>query len=198
MVELRQAVPPASESPAPEGADLFGEYGPAVTCASAVILVLAISVIDRLTGYDLQISILHLVPIAMVTWAAGRKWGLGISLGAVALWFLIFRGEHHYSTPIYFYWDGIVLLITFTTVALLVARLREALRAHELSFSILEKLDSPAYVIDRQRDVVLVGNSAFRAAFEGRPAEELAELPAQESHFTLADGRPALLRILTL
>jgi hypothetical protein len=198
MVELRQPVPPASASPAPGGADLFGEYGPAVTCASAAILVLAISVIDRLTGYDLQISILHLVPIAMVTWAAGRRWGLLLSLGAVALWFLIFRGEHHYSTPMYFYWDGIVLLIVFTTVAVLVARLRESLRAHELSFAILEKLDAPAYVVDLQRDVVLVGNSAFRAAFAGRPAEELAQFPAQESHFALADGRPALLRILAL
>jgi hypothetical protein len=198
MVELRQPAPAASESPAPEGADLFGEYGPAVTCASAAILVLAISVIDRLTGYDLQVSILQLVPIAMVTWAAGRSWGLVISIGAVALWFLVFRGEHHYAMPMYFYWDGAVLFITLTTVALLVAHLREALRGHELSFAILEKLDSPAYVVDLQRDVVLLGNGAFRAAFEGRPAEELAQFPAQESHFTLADGRPALLRILTL
>jgi hypothetical protein len=184
--------------PAPEGADFFGDYSPAVTVAAAVILVLAISVIDRLTGYDLQISMLQLIPIAMVTWSAGRTWGLALSIGAVALWITVFRGMHHYAVALYFYWDAAGLLITFVTVTLLLARLREALRAQEVSLVVLEKLDAPAYVVDLQRQVVLLGNREFRASFEGRGAAELARYPAQEARFTLADGRPALLRILSL
>lgn len=183
-------------SPAPTGSDFFGDYSPAVTCASAVILVLAISVIDKLTDYDLKLGILHLIPILMVTWAAGAKWGIGLSLGAVALWVLIFRGEHHYTSNLYFYWDGTELLITFVTVTLLAARLREALRAHEFSLAILEKLDVPAYVVDLQRDTVLTGNRRFRDAYEERSAEELAREPAHEARFALQDGRPVLLRIL--
>lgn len=183
-------------SPAPTGSDFFGDYSPAVTCASAVILVLAISVIDKLTGYDLQIGILHLIPIVMVTWAAGRNWGIALSLAAVALWVSIFRGEHHYSSNLYFYWDAIELLVVFLTVTLLVARLREALRAHEFSLAIMEKLDVAAYVVDLQRDVVLIGNRRFREAYEGRSAEELAREPAHEARFALQDGRPVLLRIL--
>ena len=62
----------------------------------------------------------------------------------------------------------------------------------------LERLDAPAYVIDLQRAVVLLGNREFRAAFDGRRAEELASYPAQEARFSLADGRPVLLRILTV
>jgi len=161
-----------------------------------VILVLAISVIDKLTDYDLKLGILHLIPILMVTWAAGAKWGIGLSLGAVALWVLIFRGEHHYTSNLYFYWDGTELLITFVTVTLLAARLREALRAHEFSLAILEKLDVPAYVVDLQRDTVLTGNRRFRDAYEERSAEELAREPAHEARFALQDGRPVLLRIL--
>ena len=183
-------------SPAPTGSDVFGEYGPAVTCASAVILVLAISVIDKLTGYDLQVGILHLIPIVMVTWAAGARWGIALSLGAVALWVSIFRGEHHYSSNIYFYWDAAELLVTFLTVAVLVAKLCEALRAHEFSLALLEKLDVPAYVVDLQRDVVLAGNRRFREGYDGRSAEELAAEPAHEARFALQDGRPVLLRIL--
>jgi len=183
-------------SPAPTGSDFFGDYSPAVTCASAVILVLAISVIDKLTDYDLKLGILHLIPILMVTWAAGAKWGIGLSLGAVALWVLIFRGEHHYTSNLYFYWDGTELLITFVTVTLLAARLRESLRAHEFSLAILEKLDVPAYVVDLQRDTVLTGNRRFREPYEGRSAEELAREPAHEARFALQDGRPVLLRIL--
>ena len=184
--------------PAPQETDFFGDYSPAVTVAAAVILVLAISVIDRLTGYDLQVSILQLIPIAMVTWAVGRTWGLALSGAAIALWITIFRGAHHYSTSLYFYWDAVVLLVTFVTVVVLIAKLRDVLRGHELAISVLEKLDAPAYVLDLQNEEILVGNREFRAAFEGRSAGDLARHPAHESRFKLADGRPAMLRILTI
>ena len=185
--------------PAPAAAaDFFGDSTPTVACAACVILVLAIAVIDKLTGYDLHLGVLYLVPIAMVTWTAGRNWGLGLSLATAFLWLSIFSGMHHYATSLYFYWDAAVLFITFVIVVLLVARLREALRAHELTFTVLETLDAPAYVVDVQRDAVLVGNREFRASFAERPAAELARYPARESRFRLADGRPALLRILAL
>ena len=182
--------------PAPASTEVFGEYSPAVTCAAGVIVVLAIAVIDQLTGYDLHLGIFYLVPIAMVTWACGMRWGLGIGVLATIVWVAIFRGEHHYATNWYFYWDALVLFVTFLVVAVLVGRLREAIRGHELSLSVLEKLDAPAYVVDLQRQEVLLGNREFRAAFEGRTAEELAARPAKEARFALADGRPALLRIL--
>lgn len=184
-------------TPAPDATGVFGEYGPAVTFAAGVILVLAIGVIDQLTGYDLHLGVLYLIPIAMVTWASGAKWGLGVGVVAIAVWIAIFRSEHHYATNWYFYWDAVVLFLTFLIVIVLLARLREAIRGHEFSLSILEKLDAPAYVVDLQRVEVLLGNRAFRAAFEGRTAEELAARPAHEARFALADGRPALLRILT-
>jgi hypothetical protein len=191
-------VPENLASPAPTGSDFFGAYSPAVTCASAVILLLAISVIDRLTGYDLQLGILNLVPIAMVTWGVSRNWGLAIALGAVGLWFGIFHRLHTYGSSFYFFWDGAVLLVTFVGFVLLLSALREARRAHELSAAILEKLDVPAYVVDLQRDVVLFGNRRYRESCEGRPFEELAREPAHEARFALQDGRPVLLRILRL
>jgi hypothetical protein len=184
--------------PAPAEAAFFGDYSPAVTCAAAVILVLAIAVIDRLTGYDLHLGVLYLLPIIIVTWSAGRAWGFGLSVATAALWLAIFSGEHHYASSFFFYWDGGVLFATFVIVVVLVARLREALRAHELSFAVLEKLDAPAYVLELQTHTVVIGNREFRSAFEGRAPAELAQYPAHESRFTLADGRPALLRILSL
>jgi hypothetical protein len=183
--------------PAPAEADFFGDYSPAVSFGAGVILVLAIGVIDKLTGYDLHLGVLYLLPITMVTWSAGLRWGLALSLGAAALWLGIFSGAHHYSTSFYFYWEGGALLITFAVVVLLTSKLREALRSHELSFAVLEKLDAPAYVLDVQRDEVLLGNRQFRAAFHGRSVAELSRHPAQEAPFTLADGGPALLRILS-
>jgi len=182
--------------PAPAATEVFGEYSPAVTCAAGVILVLAIAVIDRLTGYDLHLGLLYLVPITMVTWANGGKWGLGIGVVATLVWLAIFREEHHYENDFFFYWDATVQFAIFAIVIFLLARLREAIRGHELSLSVLERLDAPAYVVDLQRQEVLLGNREFRASFGGRSAEELAGEPAHESRFALADGRPALLRIL--
>ena len=182
----------------PAEADLFGDYSPAVTFAAGVILMLAIGVIDKLTGYDLHLAVLYLLPITMVTWSAGLRWGLALSLATAAMWLSLFRGAHHYSASFYFYWEGGVLFVTFAVVVLLTSRLREALRAHELSFAMLEKLDAPAYIVELQRDEVLLGNRQFRAAFSGRSAAELARYPAHEARFILADGRPALLRILSV
>lgn len=183
--------------PAPAEADLFGDYSPAVTAAAGVILVLAIAIIDQLTGYDLHLGVLYLLPIAIVSWGAGRAWGLALSLATAALWVSFFRGAHHYSSNFYFYWEAGALFITFVVVVLLASKLREALRAHELAFSMLEKLDAPAYVVDLQSDEVLLGNREFRAAYGGRGAAELAQYPAREARFILADGRACLLRILS-
>ncbi len=196
MAESQRLVPPPAATPEPQQAELFGDYGAAVICASAVILSLAIATIDKLTGYELQLAILHLVPISMVTWSLGRNWGLALSLATMALWIVMFRGAHNYPSNFYFYWDGLVLLITFTVVTVLLARLRESIQAHEVSASMLERLDAAAYVLDSQREVVVYGNRQFRKGFDKRPAAELAQLPAREAHFHLADGSPAVLRIL--
>ena len=184
--------------PAPAEAEFFGDYSPAVTFAAGVILMLAIGVIDKLTGYELHLSVLYLLPITMVTWSSGLRWGLALSLGTAALWLGVFSVADHYSTSYYFYWEGGILFFTFAVVVLLTSRLRETLRAHEFSFAMLEKLDAPAYVVDLQGDEVLLGNREFRAAFQGRSGAELARYPAHEARFILADGRPALLRILSV
>lgn len=184
-------------TPAPASPEVFGEYGPAVVVAAAVVLVAAIAAIDKVTGYDLQLGILHLVPIAMITWALGRGWGLALALAVVGIWVGIFRHAHHYPLSVYFWWDAAVLAATFIAFVLLIARLREVMRSHELALSALEKMDAAAYVVDQQTEVVLNGNRMFRERFAGKSAEELKRLPGRESHFLLPDGRPALLRVLT-
>jgi hypothetical protein len=190
MAQSERLVPPV----APSEAELFGDYSPAVTLASAVILVLAIGVIDRLTGDDVYVSILYLVPIAMVTWALGRGWGFALCAAVMALWIGLHLAVQGHGTA--FYWNVLLLAGTFFTVALLLARLREAVQAHEVSASMIEKMDAPAYVVNLQRDLIVFGNREFRAAFAGRSAEELAPRPARESRFHLADGTPAVLRVL--
>jgi len=111
--------------------DLFGEYGAGVTCASAVILFLAIATIDKLTGTELRLQVFYLIPVSIVTWIAGRTWGLGFSVAAVAAWVMMFGGVHSYSRNFYFYWDAAVSLGILVVFVLVLARLRAALDALE-------------------------------------------------------------------
>ena len=180
-------------SPTPP-AQLFGDYSPAVTCASALILILAIATIDKLTGYDLQIGVLHLVPIAMATWAVGRTAGLAFAVLAAGLWMMMFRGAIE-TRAMYFYWDAVVLLGTFVAFVLLIGRLREALRLSEVTY--LDKLSAPAYVVDAAGRIVY-RNAAFRDALGDRALEELARYPAIEADVRWAGLQRAKLRILTL
>jgi hypothetical protein len=175
-------------------AEPFGDYEPAVIAASALILTLAVSVIDKLTGYDLQIGILHAVPIAMVTWTIGRTAGLAFTVLAVALWMVMFR---HAAGPraLYFWWDAAVLAGTLLAFVLVIGRLREALRFSELAC--LDDLPAPACVLAEDGSL-LYANAAFRDTLEGRSAEELERYPAIESRIRWRGAQRARLRIVTL
>src|SRR5881296_3861466 len=113
-------------TPAPADPDFFGDYSPAVICASALILVLAISVVDKLTGYGLQVGVLYLVPVALVTWAAGRAWGTVLAILAAALWLTMFRAEAQYRASLFFHWDALVLLLASLAFVVVIGRLRDA------------------------------------------------------------------------
>lgn len=185
-------------APLPAGRpDLFGEYGAAVSCASALILLMAIASIDKLTGFDLRLSILYLLPVAIVTWSAGRGWGLAMSAASVAIWLALFWSSHLYGSRMYFYWDGAVSLATLVVFTLLLARLREELRASDKRFAkVLENLDAPVYVADPQRGEVLYGNKHFHETVARYRYDVLARLPAKETRLRWPDGRRVLLRIL--
>jgi PAS domain-containing protein len=179
------------------GSDIFGQYGAAVTCASAVILMLAISTIDKLTGYELRLLILYLIPVALVTWSAGRTWGFAMAAVAIVAWMVTFRATQPALDTLHFYWDGAVTLATLTVFAILIDRLHKALeRSNARLFKVLENLDSVAYVIDPQRQGVLYGNRRFREALQSRPDESPSRLSAEEIPIDWPDGRRVILRIV--
>jgi K+-sensing histidine kinase KdpD len=137
MSTIGHAVEGAVEHVAGEAAqrkaasDIFGEYGVGVTCASAVMLFLAIATIDKLTGTELRLQILYLIPVSIVTWTAGRNWGLVFSAAAVAAWAMMIGAAHAYSTRFYFYWEAAISLATLIAFVLLLSRLRVALDSLE-------------------------------------------------------------------
>jgi K+-sensing histidine kinase KdpD len=104
-------------------------FGPGVTCAVAAILLLAIAAIDKLTGWELRLQILYLVPVSLVAWAAGRAWGLVAAALSVGLWLALLLFAQVHSIGFSYYWDAAVSLITLAAFALLIDRLHQELRS---------------------------------------------------------------------
>ena len=113
------------------GADLFGEYGAGVTCSSAVLLLLAIATIDRLTGSALHVHMLYIIPVGIITWAVGRTWGLVASAVAMGISVATFFSQRLYSEDYLYYWEAAIGLTALAVEVVVLHRLREALRAKD-------------------------------------------------------------------
>ena len=181
----------------PAGSDIFGQYDSIVAFFSSVLLLLAISAIDKLTGSELRLQVLYLIPVAIATWTSGRFWGLALSGASVAIWLVMFHSSHIYSRTLYHYWDGGVWLATLVVFVLLLDRLREELECSNTCLvKVLEELDAPVYVVDTRKGELLFGNQRFRERFADEAFEDLSRHPARENWLRWPDGRRALLRIL--
>jgi len=182
----------------PAGSDIFGQYDRVVAFASSVILLLAISAIDKLTGFELRLQVLYLIPVAIATWTVGRAWGFALSIASVAIWLVMFASSHNYSRSLYHYWDGGVWLVTLSVFVLLLARLREEMEWSSADFvRVLDELDAAIYVVDPRTSEVLYGNQRFRRGHGEESAGSLGRRPAKECAIRWPDGRRALLRILS-
>jgi signal transduction histidine kinase len=90
-------------------------------------LVLAIGWVDYVTGLELSVSLLYLIPIAIGTWVTGRTMGYTLALASTAVWFaadLLKRHEYgHWFVPL---WNTLTLALSFLVVAVLFGLVREA------------------------------------------------------------------------
>ena len=78
------------------------------------------------------------------------------------------EAQHHYSLPIYRYWEGFIRLATFTLFAYIVDQLRRALaRSDDRLIKVLEGLNAAICVIDPATGAILYRNRSFDAAFAG-------------------------------
>ena len=189
---------PGQTSIPPAGSDIFGQYDSAVAFASAVILMLAISAIDKLTGFELRLQILYLIPVAIATWSAGRALGIALATASVGIWLATFASAHTYSKSLYYYWDGGVWFVTLVIFAVLIARLHDELETSNSDLvHVLEELDAPAYVADPRKNALLYGNRRFRDEFSAQSYEAVSARPAHEFSIGWPDGRHVVLRIIT-
>lgn len=93
-----------------------------------VIGVILIGFANHQAGLEFSASILYLLPVAMVSWCAGRKEGGGIALCSSVSWSLAeFYAGRHYSHPIIYYWNMAVMFGFFFVVNFALSGFKKAL-----------------------------------------------------------------------
>jgi diguanylate cyclase (GGDEF)-like protein len=102
-----------------------------------VVTILAIGGLDHLTGYELSLSFLYLIPVAMAAWRLGWKPALGVSVFSAFIGLLaVLLGQQPFTYPFIPYWNALTRALIFATVGYLLAELRRALRyEHELALT---------------------------------------------------------------
>jgi len=99
-------------------------FDPVVTLLAA-LLVLAVGWVDYLTGEDVSVSILYLVPVGLCTWRVGRTCGLVIAGASAAAWLTAdLAASERQGHLLVSYWNGAVLLGIFCVVVYLLSALK--------------------------------------------------------------------------
>ena len=98
-------------------------------------LIVAVGIIDFLTGYEIAFSLFYLIPISLVTWFSGRRLGLMSATASALTWHIsdIAAGHPYASSAIHFWNAGIRVSFFFIVMALLSALKTALKRAEELS-----------------------------------------------------------------
>jgi PAS domain S-box-containing protein len=111
----------------------FSAHRPAGLVPLALVMMVVVVLAAYATGYQLQLTILYLIPIAAATWAGGRRTGAAFSVLGAALWIMTDTlSGHHYAHPLYFHWEWIVRLTTYLIFVGVLDHLKTALgRADE-------------------------------------------------------------------
>ena len=124
------------------------------------VLAFVVGLFDLSTGAEISFSLFYLAPIALAAWYCPRYWGLFIAVLSATIWFTAeLIGRQPYSHEAIRYWNAGIRLGFFLTVALLIARLKQALLLEQE----LAQIDALTGVANSRYFHVLVENELARS-----------------------------------
>jgi hypothetical protein len=90
-------------------------------------LAIALGVVDYLTGRELVISALYLLPTGLAAWVVGRWSGFVVGSLCTCVWFLNdLLGGPAYQHPLIPVWNAMMLLVFFVVVVWLLNEFRQS------------------------------------------------------------------------
>jgi hypothetical protein len=117
------------ERPLAWGLRTFGGLSRSLQLGIAFVITVFIGFLDYLTGYEVSISILYLLPITIATWFAGRRIGVIYALLCGVSWYVVVKATAQpFSYGWIPVWNDAVRIGFFLTHALLLDAFRRRLR----------------------------------------------------------------------
>jgi signal transduction histidine kinase len=109
----------------------FDGKSPLLVATLGLAFIAVVSVLDYLTGLQFSLSLLYLMPIGLVTWNLGRRWGaVAVVVSTVAgLVSDVLSVPVTKTTDPVPYWNGIVRFAVFLAAAMLLDTLRSIIDA---------------------------------------------------------------------
>ncbi|WP_295413542.1 GGDEF domain-containing protein [uncultured Thiodictyon sp.] len=103
-------------------------------------LIIVLGFVDVVTGYELSFSLFYLVPVSLLAWFAGKRYGIAASIASAGAWLSadVLSGNHYSETIIYF-WNSAIRFGFFIIVTLLLVELKKALE-YERILSRIDRL----------------------------------------------------------
>jgi diguanylate cyclase (GGDEF)-like protein len=103
-------------------------------------LITVVGFVDYLTGYEISFSLFYLIPISLLAWFAGRRFGIAAAIASALVWLLadISTGQV-YSHPGIYYWNSSVRFSFFIIVTLLITAVARMLE-REKEFANIDHL----------------------------------------------------------
>ena len=105
---------------------------PSIVNAVSVVILLLISWLDYITGYEFGFFIFYFIPVSISAWLCGKRSGIAMACASALCWFISDKFTYHpYSKAYFIYWEMFMRLISFLTMALTIARIRKMLLNEE-------------------------------------------------------------------
>jgi signal transduction histidine kinase len=96
----------------------------ALTCS---LLVLGIGVVDYVTGTQVSVTVVYLLPIALATWRISRQAGMLLAGASAVTWLVVEHlGAGPYGHPLIQFWNAAALLTSFVIIVLLLSVLNRS------------------------------------------------------------------------
>jgi diguanylate cyclase (GGDEF)-like protein len=120
--------------------EYFEKWSKPIWVMMGFILIVGLGLLDFITGYEISFSLFYLLPISLVVWFAGKRFGIAASIVSAAVWLLadVLSGNH-YSHAIIYFWNSAIRFGFFIIVTLLLTELKTALE-HEKNLSRTDRL----------------------------------------------------------
>jgi len=91
----------------------------------SIILIVIISYLDYMTGYEISFSIFYTIPIILITWQKNIRYGIVFSVVSGIIWLLVdYLSGHKYSHWSMNYWNGFVELLFFIIIVFLIDKIK--------------------------------------------------------------------------